>query len=191
MTSQPDSSGDEELNEELDADNPTVADTTSENEFVPPRRVLLPQDEYDRLRREGRCFNCKARGHLSRDCPGENFEDTVDVGAARFMDEDEIPEESSNEMSMNVDRQDCNTDRGNLSESGDEFSDEYSDSSEEYYVGVMKILTKSCQNGGLDSEGGCSTGDRHRFRVGVVEEQYQMQKANGRRLVRTSLEGRM
>jgi hypothetical protein len=61
MTSQPDSSGDEELNEELDADNSTVADTTSENEFVPPRRVLLPQDEYDRLRREGRCFNCKAR----------------------------------------------------------------------------------------------------------------------------------
>ncbi|KAK1914178.1 hypothetical protein P3342_007424 [Pyrenophora teres f. teres] len=31
-----------------------------------PRR--LSSSEYDRLRREGRCFNCKRRGHVSATC---------------------------------------------------------------------------------------------------------------------------
>ncbi|KAJ7192489.1 hypothetical protein GGX14DRAFT_578056 [Mycena pura] len=50
----------------------------------------ISQKEYEKLRREGRCFKCKARGHLSRDC-NEASEDSVDeqgveAKAAHFKD---------------------------------------------------------------------------------------------------------
>jgi hypothetical protein len=44
---------------------------TADRDMSPERspRILLPKEEYLRLRREGRCFRGKERGLLSRDCP--------------------------------------------------------------------------------------------------------------------------
>jgi hypothetical protein len=54
-----------------------------------PRR--LSSSEYDRLRREGRCFNCKRRGHVSTACsedeePSKKKKKTVGVARATSSD---------------------------------------------------------------------------------------------------------
>jgi hypothetical protein len=49
-------------------------------------RGLLPQAEFERLRREGRCFNCKVKGHLSRNCLGVEADDTVELNAIQAQD---------------------------------------------------------------------------------------------------------
>jgi hypothetical protein len=46
-----------------------------------PRR--LGNSEYDRLRREGRCFNCKRRGHISTACLEDKELSKKAVGVAR------------------------------------------------------------------------------------------------------------
>jgi hypothetical protein len=50
--------------------SPVLEDTMEGVEYTgrsgKPRR--LSNSEYDRLRREGRCFNCKRRGHVSAAC---------------------------------------------------------------------------------------------------------------------------
>jgi len=50
--------------------SPALEDTMEGVEYTgrsgKPRRLSNP--EYDRLRREGRCFNCKRRGHVSAQC---------------------------------------------------------------------------------------------------------------------------
>jgi len=50
--------------------SPALEDTMDGVEYTgrsgKPRRLSNP--EYDRLRREGRCFNCKRRGHVSAQC---------------------------------------------------------------------------------------------------------------------------
>jgi hypothetical protein len=46
-----------------------------------PRR--LGSSEYDRLRREGRCFNCKRRGHVSTACLEDEELSKKPVGVAR------------------------------------------------------------------------------------------------------------
>ncbi|KAJ7695232.1 hypothetical protein B0H16DRAFT_1485402 [Mycena metata] len=77
-------------------------------ETIQNTRVLLPQDEFNRLRREGPCFNCKVKGYLSRNCPetqeeveandvetasegeedDENSPAAMEANAARFTDQD-------------------------------------------------------------------------------------------------------
>jgi hypothetical protein len=54
-----------------------------------PRR--LSSSEYDRLRRKGRCFNCKRRGHVSTACsedeePSKKKKKTVGVARATSSD---------------------------------------------------------------------------------------------------------
>jgi hypothetical protein len=69
------------------------AHTNTDSIEKPRNRVLLPRDEYERLKHEGRCFKCKVRGHLSRDCTGEEDEETVESNAVN------VDETSSEEMS--------------------------------------------------------------------------------------------
>ncbi|KAJ6530093.1 hypothetical protein B0H19DRAFT_1384656 [Mycena capillaripes] len=67
-----------ESDEERDSDPPedksndSVEFETDEKQPKAQNRVLLSQEEFLRLRREGRCFNCKERGHLSQECPENN-----------------------------------------------------------------------------------------------------------------------
>ncbi|KAJ6493364.1 hypothetical protein C8R45DRAFT_1095870 [Mycena sanguinolenta] len=42
--------------------------------------------EFDRLKREGRCFRCKNIGHLIMDCPEEE-EEVAELNAANIEDE--------------------------------------------------------------------------------------------------------
>jgi hypothetical protein len=60
---------------QAESDSPSVASSSASPEDYREKdsssnRILLPQEEYLRLRQEGCCFKCKVRGHLSRNCPG-------------------------------------------------------------------------------------------------------------------------
>ncbi|KAJ7870859.1 hypothetical protein B0H13DRAFT_2555868 [Mycena leptocephala] len=122
-------------------------------------RVLLPQAEFERLRREGRCFRCKIKGHLSRDCPGTEQEAPVEILAVHLAEDDESEECSEEDGTANDTAQlsgiaessgalNCSTDEGNLSSSEENSDDQYSDSGEEYFVGVMTIATDHRREGG-------------------------------------------
>ncbi|KAJ3002424.1 hypothetical protein NUW54_g5853 [Trametes sanguinea] len=57
----------------------------------------LPPEEHDRLRAEGRCFNCKETGHQSNNCPARRTAraptaagNTVHVGAVNFVRLEEL-----------------------------------------------------------------------------------------------------
>jgi hypothetical protein len=79
-------------------DNSESEDDTSESSAVAEipettqsfsrgsNRVLLPQAESERLGHEGRCFKCKAKGHLSRDCEDQQkyMVEKIEAQAVRF-----------------------------------------------------------------------------------------------------------
>jgi Zinc knuckle len=111
---------------------------------------FLPQEEYIRLRQEGRCFKCKNKGHLSRNCPEIEPSPPVEVLAARFADKAD-PDESSEENESEYDETQSSEDAALNDEDNDEGSysseensdDNYSDSSNEYYVGALRIDLRS------------------------------------------------
>ncbi|KAJ3487529.1 hypothetical protein NLI96_g3480 [Meripilus lineatus] len=55
-------------------------------EQKPPRPNKLSKEERDRLRAEGKCFNCKETGHESRNCPKRKTAKapTIQAGSIRF-----------------------------------------------------------------------------------------------------------
>jgi hypothetical protein len=106
-------------------------------------QVLLPQAEFERLWREGRCFKCKAKGHLNRDCEDavEDMADPIEVQTVCFTDyeteEDGSESEDDTEGPSGIGGGTDSkiTDGKDESESSTNSSDcegEYSDSSEEY-----------------------------------------------------------
>ncbi|KAK7006339.1 hypothetical protein R3P38DRAFT_2794072 [Favolaschia claudopus] len=107
-------------------------------EQMPKDRVLLPQAEYELLRREGRCFKCRSRGHLSRDCPKDDMEDEIkaplDARAAHLVDE-RCSDETSNADSEFEDdsssRQTGDSDSEDIAVYGDSYSARYSSADEQ------------------------------------------------------------
>ncbi len=48
---------------------PSYKDVTTGKPFTYPPRAKLTPEERTKLSREGRCFKCREKGHLARDCP--------------------------------------------------------------------------------------------------------------------------
>ncbi|KAJ7607831.1 hypothetical protein DFH06DRAFT_1347271 [Mycena polygramma] len=178
-----------------------VESAGEEEENEPPsqfrRRNSLPQDEYLRLRQEGRCFKCKNKGHLSRNCPEAEPNPPVEVLAARFADHEES--DRSSEQNESEDDEIRNSGSAGLRDTDDEeeseFSEEnsnnsYSDSSDdsEYYVGALRVDLRS-DRGHHRLEGETET----IYGAGLerIDKKSLMQRSTGGRFVRTSLEGRM
>jgi hypothetical protein len=128
-----------------------------------PNRVLLPKAEFERLRREGRCFKCKAKGHLGGDCEDQQkyMVEQVEAQAVRFTayetEEDSSGSEDDAEGPSGIggssDSEGTNgKDESEPSQNSSNYEGEYSDSSEEYWVGAMRLDLRS--NGGRRFEGG-------------------------------------
>ncbi|KAJ6630055.1 hypothetical protein B0H10DRAFT_1939291 [Mycena sp. CBHHK59/15] len=125
--------------------------TKSNKDYLAParrNRAFLPQEEYDHLQSEGHYFNCKLKGHLSRDCPREeDDEPPIEASAAHFAgidvygsNENPSLDEAKDVENRTVELQDYSTDDGDCLESSlDEYED-YLDSSDEYYVRAMRIM---------------------------------------------------
>ncbi|KAJ7649346.1 hypothetical protein DFH06DRAFT_1331720 [Mycena polygramma] len=156
-----------EMNEDSEEEASLVANTvesSEENEqpsqFRP--RIFLPQEEYLRLRREGRCFRCKKKGHLSRNCPEAELIPPVEVLAARFAHHEESDGSSEQNESEDDDSRSSehalelkDTDEEDRSDFSEEnFGDRYSDSSDEseYYVGAMRVELGSDRGHRLEGE---------------------------------------
>jgi hypothetical protein len=147
------SNSDNTESDQAESDSPSVAGSSASLEDHREKdsssdRIFLPQEEYLRLRQEGRCFKCKVRGHLSRNCPGDQEEEPVEASAVHFFEEEEeysndyeteSDEISAPEISHQTNIQDCSTDLGNFSSSEENSDDGYSDSSNEFYVGAIRI----------------------------------------------------
>ncbi|KAJ6613699.1 hypothetical protein B0H10DRAFT_1951330 [Mycena sp. CBHHK59/15] len=120
-------------------------DSESVKEYLAPERmnqVFWPEEEYLRLKREGHCFRHKIQAHLSSDRPKDKNEPIVEARAVHFSSRDDNNHENTSldEAEDNgpedgkAELQDCSTDEKESSESSEEELDEYSDSSEEYYI---------------------------------------------------------
>ncbi|KAJ7609727.1 hypothetical protein DFH06DRAFT_1484394 [Mycena polygramma] len=130
------------------------------NQFRPQN--FLPQQEYIRLRQEGRCFRCKKKGHLSQNCPEAEPIPPVEVLAARFADHEESDGSSEQNESEDDDIRSSehalelkDTDEEDTSDFSEEnFGDRYSDSSDEseYYVGAMRVELGSDRGHRLEGE---------------------------------------
>ena len=48
---------------------PSYRDVTAGRPYSNPQRAKLTPEERTKLSREGRCFKCREKGHLARDCP--------------------------------------------------------------------------------------------------------------------------
>ncbi|KAJ7207445.1 hypothetical protein GGX14DRAFT_567397 [Mycena pura] len=103
------------------------------------KRVLLPMEEHERLKREGRCFRCKVGGHLSRDCPdeGDELEGVVRSNGISVDDtrEEVMSWQEEPEIQSNVEDGDSADETGGFEDQENESEDHYGecyDSSESY-----------------------------------------------------------
>jgi hypothetical protein len=88
------SNSDNTESDQAESDSPSVARSSAcledhREKDSSSNRIFLPQEEYLRLRQESRCFKCKVRGHLSRNCPGDQEEELVEASAVHFFEEEE------------------------------------------------------------------------------------------------------
>ncbi|KAJ7445628.1 hypothetical protein FB451DRAFT_1189042 [Mycena latifolia] len=89
--------------------------------------ILLPHAEFDRLRREGRCFKCRDKGHLRQDCPESDDEPKFEARAARLTDIEEVEEIETDFDSLEHHSADSAEERAKSPES---FHAEFDDQSE-------------------------------------------------------------
>ncbi|KAJ7605657.1 hypothetical protein FB45DRAFT_1042043 [Roridomyces roridus] len=68
---------------EISAANIQRAESSQTGGFGRGNHPFLPRAEFERLRCEGRCFNCKTRGHLSRDCTENGWSTVPEVSSQR------------------------------------------------------------------------------------------------------------
>ncbi|KAJ6504211.1 hypothetical protein C8R47DRAFT_1104719 [Mycena vitilis] len=158
----------EEMSEESEGQARSVASTVKsseeneENEQPSQFRSqnFLPQEEYLRLRREGRCFRCKDKGHLSRHCPEVEPSPPVEVLAARFADKEDSGSEEHSDQNGSDDEETStqNSDNAEMNDTAGSYADaessddKYSDSSDEYYVSAMRIDLRSDRGHRLEGE---------------------------------------
>lgn len=183
----------ESTNSEYDLQDGSLSDRSDDalDRDTHQKRVLLPQEEYARLRREGRCFQCQVKGHLSRNCPGKEEESPVEVLAAHFAqhngDDDSSEDEETDDRPPQSGKVDTSSgDEGSTDAEENLYSpgNDSHDSDDDYYFGAMMIDLHSDRGHHLEGV---------RLWSGIATETRKglMQRSKGGRFVKTNLEGRM